>query len=159
MKLLISLFIGLLMSLTFAAKAENLSSQNFNSEKFANEYFNAWSATQSPTATKQDIEHYLSFLTDDVGHQHYPYDSDDTRAEDGKSSMREGMNYYLGAHTKYSSELVSYSFDFNVVVIKYKSSSTGVHPQTKQEMTINDTTLEVLELEDGKVSLVRKYSD
>jgi hypothetical protein len=154
MKLFVSLCFSFLLISTFTVNAET-----FDPEKFANDYFNAWSATQSPSATKKDVEHYLSFLTDDVGHQHYPYDSDDSRAEDGKSAMRKGMTYYLGAHTKYTSKLISYSFDYNVVVIKYSSMSSGVHPQTKQEMTINDTTLEVLELEGGKVSLVRKYSD
>ncbi len=154
MKSYIFLFFSLYLSVTFTVYAKEL-----NPEKFAHDYFNAWTATQTPTATKQDIEHYLSFLKDDIGHQHYPYDPDDTRTENGKSSMRKGMNYYLGAHTKYSSELVSYSFDHNVIVIKYKSTSTGVHPQTKQEINVSDTTLEVLEMEGSKVSIVRKYSD
>jgi hypothetical protein len=45
--------------------------------------------------------------------------------------MREGMSHYLGAHTEYTGELVTDSY----------------------------RTLEVLEIEDGKVSVIRKYSE
>jgi hypothetical protein len=131
----------------------------FNPDVFAQDYFKAWTATQNPKASKENIEHYLSFLTDDVGHQHYPYDPDDERHPDNKERMREGMNYYLGATTEYSGELLSHNFGHNVVVIKYKTSSKGVHPQTKQTVSQHKLTLEVLETEDDKVSVIRKYSD
>jgi hypothetical protein len=65
------------------------------------------------------------------GHQHLPYDSDDTRSPEGKNNMREGMSHYLGAHTEYTGELISDSY----------------------------RTLEVLEIENGKVSVIRKYSE
>jgi len=130
----------------------------FNPDKFANDYFNAWVATQSPTATNQDLEHYLSFLAEDVGHQHLPYDPDDTRSPTGKENMREGMSYYLGAHSEYAGKLISFTYGHNVVVIKYESSSKGIHPQTKQEISQNNLVLEVLEIEDGQVAIIRKYS-
>jgi hypothetical protein len=133
--------------------------EGFNPEKFAQDYFNAWAATQSPTATKENIEHYLSFLTEDVGHQHLPYDPDDSRSSDGKKSMRKGMNYYLGGHTEYSGKLTSHMDGNDVVVIKYKTSSKGIHPQTKQVIAQNYFTVEVLEIENGKVSVIRKYSE
>ncbi|NQZ05757.1 MAG: nuclear transport factor 2 family protein [Algicola sp.] len=135
------------------------SKQSFNPQQFAKDYFAAWTATQSPTATKKALEHYLSFLADNVGHQHYPYDSDDTRADDAKKKMRKGMTYYLGAHTKYSAKLLDVTHDFNVVVIKYESAIKAVHPQNGQVIERTSTTLEVLEIEDGKVSLIRKYSE
>lgn len=137
----------------------SVSATEFNAKEFANNYFNAWAATQSPTATKQDIEHYLSFLVDDIGHQHLPYDSDDTRTADGKKSMRKGMNHYLGLHTSYTGTLVDITSGFGVVVIRYDTQAAGVHPQTKKVMTLNFHTMEVLEIENGKVSVIRKYSE
>ncbi len=60
---------------------------------FALQYFNAMVATQAPNATKQDIENYLALLTDDVGHSHLPYVTDDSRLPDGKEAMRKGMTF------------------------------------------------------------------
>ena len=154
MKLLMSFLFVLLSGTLYAVDAKQ-----FNSEKFANDYFDAWAATQSPTATNENLEHYLSFLTEDVGHQHLPYDPDDMRSSDGKENMREGMSYYLGGHTEYLGRLISYSDGHDVVVIKYETSSKGIHPQTKQVIAQNYLTLEVLEIENGKVSVIRKYSE
>ncbi len=154
MKLFISIWLVLISG---AISAEN--TEEFNPEKFANDYFDAWAATQSPTATKENIEHYLSFLSEDVGHQHLPYDPDDTRSSDGKNNMRKGMNYYLGAHSEYLGKLSSYTYGHDVVVIKYETSSKGIHPQTKQVIAQNYLTLEVIEIENGKVSVIRKYSE
>ena len=136
-----------------------ISAEKFNSEEFAVNYFNAWIATQSPKATKDDIEHYLSLLTDDIGHQHLPYDPDDTRDVEGKNNMRQGMNYYLGAHTEYKANLLSYLGGHNIVIIKYESFSKGIHPQTKQILEQYHITVEVLEIENGKVSVIRKYNE
>lgn len=135
------------------------SAEEFNADKFAKDYFGAWTATQSPSATTEDLEHYLSFLAEDVGHQHYPYYPDDTRNPTGKEEMREGMSYYLGAHTEYEARLIGHMDGFDVVIIKYESSSKGIHPQTKQEISRNKLTVEVLEIENGKVSIIRKYSE
>ena len=154
MKLLISICLVLISSTINAANTEG-----FKPEEFVKDYFNAWTATQSPTATKEDLEHYLSFLAEDVGHQHLPYDSDDTRSSNGKKNMREGMSYYLGGHTEYLGKLISHTVGHDVVVIKYETSSKGIHPQTKHVVVQNYSTLEVLEIENGKVSVIRKYSE
>lgn len=154
MKLSLSILLVFISGVFNAAIAEE-----FDPEKFTKDYFNAWVATQSPTATKENIEHYLSFLSEDVGHQHLPYDPDDARNADGKINMRKGMSYYLGAHTEYSGRLIGNMNGDNVVVIKYETSSKGVHPQTKQVIAQNYLTLEVLEIENGKVSVIRKYSE
>ena len=114
MKLFISIWLVLISGAINTANAEE-----FNSEKFVNDYFRAWTATQSPAATKENIEQYLSFLSEDVGHQHLPYDPDDARNPDGKENMREGMSYYLGAHTEYLGKLISHTDGHGVVVIKY----------------------------------------
>ena len=154
MKLFVSICLLMITNNINAANVES-----FNPDELAKDYFNAWTATQSPGATRDEIEHYLSFLSDDVGHQHLPYDPDDNRDPKGKESMREGMSYYLGAHTEYSGKLISHTDGYGVVVIKYETSSKGIHPQTKQVIEQNYLTLEVLEIENGKVSVIRKYSE
>ena len=147
----------LLICLAFIACTAN--AEEFDPEKFARNYFGAWAETQTPTATKEDVEAYLLFLTDDVGHQHLPYDPDADRLPDGKERMREGMSYYLGAHTDYTGALVSTMHGDNVVVITYDTHSKGIHPQTEEVIESNYRTLEVLEIENGKVSVIRKYSE
>ena len=142
-----------------AVTMNSATAEEFNAEEFSKDYFSAWTATQSPTATKENIEHYLTFLTDDVGHQHLPYDPDGKRNPDGKENMREGMSYYLGAHTEYSGKLIGNTFGHDVVVLEYETSAKGIHPQTKEVVTQNYLTLEVLEIENGKVSVIRKYSE
>lgn len=145
--------------LLFALWASNVDAGEFDPEAFAKTYFQAWTATQRPTATEADIEAYLSLLADDVGHQHLPYDPDDSRAPDGKQRMREGMNYYRGAHTEYAGTLAGMSFGYDVIVIQYDTYAKGVHPQTGEEVESRHSTLEVLEIEDGQVSVIRKYSE
>ena len=73
--------------------------------------------------------------------------------------MRKGMSYYLGAHTEHSGKLISHTDGHDVLVIKYETSLKGVHPQSKQVTAQNYLTLEVLEIENGKVSVIRKYSE
>ena len=149
-----------LMWLVFALAVSGTGyAEEFDADKFAQDYFGAWAATQSPSATRQDLERYLSFLTDDVGHQHLPYDPDGSRGPNGKENMREGMTYYLGAHDEYEGRLVSHTVGHDVVIIKYKSFSKGTHPQTGEEIVRNDVTVEVLEIDNGKVAVIRKYSD
>ena len=153
MKIFVSILLWSLLELASVNAAE------FNAEEFANNYFSAWTATQSPKATQKDIEHYLSFLAEDLGHQHLPYDSDDSRNPDGKSNMRKGMNHYLGVHTEYTATLINITLGYGVVVIQYDTLAEGVHPQSKELMTQKYRTLEVLEIESGVVSVIRKYSE
>jgi hypothetical protein len=131
------------------------SGKEFDAKSFALRYFKAWAATQAPEAKAQDIEHYLSFVKEDVGHQHYPYDP---RALDGKVRMRAGMTHYLNAHSECKGTLLIVAHGFNVIIIKYNSTLKAIHPQTKAAIEANDDTVAVLEIEDGKVSLIRKYS-
>lgn len=155
MKLFILLF---LLSIVGTINAD--SSEEFNPEKFATDYFDAWVATtQDPSATKESIEYYLLFLTDDVRHQHFSYDPDGSRYVEGKNSMRKGMNYYLGAHAEYKAKFINKIMGHNVLIINYETISKGIHPQTKQALEQNHITLEVLEIENRKVSVNRKYSE
>jgi len=125
----------------------------------AQEYYKAWVETQQPNAPEQSLTNYLSLLTNDVGHQHLPYDPESTREPDNKQNMLKGMSYYLGTHTKYKSELISVVTGYNVIIIKYSTSSEGIHPQTKELIKQEYNTVEVLELENEKVAVIRKYSE
>lgn len=122
-------------------------------------YFSAWAATQSPGATEKDLEHYLSFLKANVAHQHLPYDSDDSRLPDGKESIRKGMLFYLGSHSAHEATLEQVIPAHNAVAITYTTSSKGVHPQTNELIELHYSTMEVLEIEDGKVAVIRKYEE
>ena len=123
------------------------------------EYFLAWAATQAPDATEKDLEHYLSFLKADVAHQHLPYDSDDSRLPDGKESIREGMRFYLGSHSEHEATLNQVIPAHNAITITYTTSSKGIHPQTNELIELHYSTMEVLEIEDGKVAVIRKYEE
>ena len=151
---------GLLLSLCLVTTSV-LSAEDtgLSLETLGKAYFEAWQQTQMPDAKPEAIENYLDFLADDVGHQHLPYDPDASRLPDGKSRMREGMSYYLGVHTSYESELLDLIIGHQVIIIKYQTSATGIHPQTKRHLTIEDLTIEVLEIENGKIAVIRKYSD
>jgi ketosteroid isomerase-like protein len=128
-------------------------------EELGRQYFTAWSATQSPDATEHDLDNYLSLLNSDVAHQHLPYDADDSRTPDGKARIREGMLYYLGAHVSYSAQLNHIIPAHNAIAISYTTTSKGIHPQTKELVELQYQTLEVLEIEDGKVAVIRKYEE
>jgi len=151
--------IVLLLSVLFLSTSAKASNDEFDAKQFAKHYFNAWIATQSPHAKKSDIQHYLNFLKSNVGHQHLPYDPEDNRELNGKEKMLEGMLYYLGAHTKYAAKLKSVVAGYNVVVIKYSTQLTAKHPQTAELIELSYDSIEVLELEDGKVAIIRKYSE
>ena len=127
--------------------------------ELGNRYFSAWAATQSPDATEKDLEHYLSFLKADVAHQHLPYDSDDSRLPDGKESIRKGMLFYLGSHSEYEATLKQVIPAYNAIAITYTTSSKGVHPQTNELIELHYSTMEVLEIEDGKIAVIRKYEE
>ena len=66
------------------------------------------------------------------------------------------MSFYLGTHTKYSSVLKSVVTGYNLIVIKYSTKSEGVHPQTKEVIKQKYDTVEVLEIEEGKIAVIRK---
>lgn len=129
-------------------------------EKFAQDYFNIMVASQAPDATTHELDKYLSLLMDDVGHTHLPYDGDDSRLPDGKKAMRKGMMFYLGIHTEYKAELLNvFVFNDTAIAIRYKHSAKGIHPQSKQAISYTRTMMEVLEIENGKVAIIRKYHE
>ena len=133
--------------------------KKFNYEGFIKDYFSAWKNSQKPKAETEDLEQYLAFLTDDIGYQHLPYSNDDSRNADGKKDMRKGMSYYLGIHTQYSAELIKYSYGHNVIILEFETAFKGIHPDNGQEISSTSKALEVLEIEEGKISVIRHYSD
>lgn len=154
----ISIVLSMMMALLAVptAYADEQEAQVFDADAFAHKYLEARTATQQPNATAEHLEQYLSLLTEDVGYQHLPYNSTDTREPDGKQHMRAGMTHYLGKNTSFTAELQSVTHDFNVVVIKY----SGVHQYQRPGEAVTTkhyTALDVLELENGKVSVVREY--
>jgi len=155
MKIITILLSCLILSYFSVQAAE----KGFNYEDFIKQYFAAWKNTQKPKAAKEDLEQYLTFLTDDIGYQHLPYSNDDSRQADGKTTLRKGMTYYLGIHTEYSAKLIKYSYGHNVIVLEFETSFKGVHPDNGQLISSTSKVLEVLELEEGKVSVIRHYSD
>lgn len=131
---------------------------DFDYDAFVKAYYHAEVMTQQPNATKADLEHYLSFLTEDVGNQHFPNAPDDSREPNGKAMMRKGMSYYLGVHSEYQAELIDYQYGFNAVSIKHKFSAKGKRPDGS-DFSYSKVALDVLELENGKVSVIRRYSE
>jgi len=155
MRLFIVFLLSLLTIPSVFAKAESI-----NLKAFATDYYNAMVASQAPNATTKELEAYLAFLTDDVGHSHLPYVTDDSRLPDGKDAMRKGMTFYLGAHTEYKSELLNiFAFNDSAVAIRYTSNAKGIHPQNNQALEYSNVMMEVLEIEDGKVAVIRKYHE
>jgi hypothetical protein len=145
----------LTLTFTFSTPANEI-----DLEKFAQTYFKIMTATQAPTATKIDLENYFALLVDDIGHSHLPWEKDDTRSPDGKESMRKGMLFYLGSHTEYSAELLDvFVFNNSAIAIRYKNSAKGIHPQNSQPIAYTQTMMEVLEMENGKVAVIRKYHE
>ena len=129
-------------------------------KQFAKNYFSKMVASQAPNATSKELEDYLSLLADDVGHTHLPWQTDDSRLPDGKASMREGMTFYLGAHTEYDAELLNvFVFNDSAIAIRYKHTGKGIHPQSKQPIEYTRTMMEVLEMEGDKVAVIRKYHE
>ena len=66
------------------------------------------------------------------------------------------MTYYLGKNKSYSAELVNYTFGHNVVSIQYR----GIHEYQREgePVTVKQyTAMAVLELENGKISVIREY--
>lgn len=135
-----------------------VSADDFDYDAFVKAYYHAQVMTQQPNATKEDLEHYLSFLTDDIGNQHFPNAPDDSREPDGKEMMRKGMSRYLGVHTEYKAEMIDYQYGYNAVSIKHKFSAKGKRSDGS-DFSYSKVALDVLELENGKVSVVRRYSE
>ena len=142
--------------ISFISTATLASSNEFDYDSFVKEYHQAMTNTQIPNASKEDLEHYLSLLTEDVGNQHFPNAPDDSREPDGKELMRKGMTRYLGVHTEYKAKIIEYIVGYNSVALKHTFSAKGLRSDGS-EFSYSKEVLDVLELENGKVSVIRRY--
>jgi len=134
-----------------------VSAEELDLRKFAERYFEAKLATQLPGASPEALERYLSLLTEDVGYEHKPYRYLG-EVEGGKSRMRAGMGRILGQNKGYSAELVNVTVGYNAIAIQYKGLWSGSRGGVGPVLTNEFEVMEVLELVDGKVSIIRQYS-
>ncbi|WP_346836561.1 nuclear transport factor 2 family protein [Microbulbifer sp. SAOS-129_SWC] len=148
----------ILVTVLLASICAGASAKTPDLEQLGRDYFAAFVATQEPDATKQDVENYLAFLTDDVGHQHFPNSPDDSRARGNKARARKGMTHYLGGNSSFEAKLESITTGKDVIVLKYKQRFAGYHQQLKKEVGFASDVIEVLEIENGKVSVIRTYA-
>ena len=142
--------------ISFISTATLASSDEFDYDSFVKKYHQAMTNTQTPNSSKEDLEHYLSLLTDDVGNQHFPNAPDDSREPDGKELMRKGMTRYLGVHTEYNAKIIEYIVGYNSVALKHTFVAKGLRSDGS-EFSYSKEVLDVLELENGKVSVIRRY--
>ena len=149
-----NLLIIFLITSTYSAHAQKI---DLEPVQFAHKYFESWNKTQMPKASEKDLENFLALLTDDVALQHLPYQKNDDRKPDGKEMLRKGMNRWRGANTSYKAKLIKVNHGHNVIVIKYQAVMTLIDEKTKKERTITRNNVEVLELDEGKVAIIRKY--
>ena len=146
-----AIILGVIFTLSSHAKS-------FDMKAFAQDYFEAMVATQQPNASEKELEAYLSLLADDVGHSHLPWMTDDSRQPDGKAQFRKGMTYYLGAHTSYEAELLDvFVFNHSAIAIRYRHRAEGIHPDNNQPLKFDQVMMDILEIEDQKVAVIRKY--
>lgn len=151
------LLLALSMLVSAAISAEDTKT---DLKELAQKYFDTMVATQAPGASEQDIENHLRLLSDDVGHSHLPWVTDDSRLPDGKAAMKKGMMFYIGSHTDYNAELLDvFVFNHSAIAIRYKNYAKGIHPQNNQPIEYTHRMMEVLEIENGKIVVIRKYHE
>ena len=74
--------------------------------------------------------------------------------------MRKGMTFYLGSHTYYDAMLLNvFTFNDSAIAIRYSNHAKGIHPQSKQAIEYQQIMMEVLEIENGQVAVIRKYHE
>lgn len=143
--------------LVFCSSVVKADTTNLAYLNLANEYAQAWFKTQMSTATKADLEHYLSFLTEDVAYQHLPYDKTDEREAGGKDVLRKGMAQWLASNVDYKATINSINFSNNLIIINYNSSTTIIDAKTKEKRVMNRHVIDTLEIDNNKISVIRKY--
>ncbi len=147
-----------IFSVALMCMSASVLAANKELETLAQQYFSTMVATQAPSATHKEIEAFLALLSEDVGSQHIPFQPDDTRAPDGKENMRKGMTFYLAAHTEYEAKLLdTFIFNNSGFAIRYSHHAKGIHPQNQQPIEYSQTIMDVIEVEEGKIVMIRKY--
>jgi hypothetical protein len=148
MKQFIIIFIFAMFSISYAESASN--------KPLVKQYFEAWVASQQPDASIKDLEHYLSFLSEDVAWQHLPYAKSDERKAGGKETLKQGMLNWLGNHHSYSAELIRVENNQHFMIIEFRSVAQAIDSSGEKAM-IRRHYLDVLELDENRVAIVRRY--
>ena len=74
--------------------------------------------------------------------------------------MRKGMTYYLGSHTEYEATLLNtFIFNNTAIAVRYRHHAKGIHPQNQQQIEYTSTIMDLLEIEKGKIVMIRKYHE
>ena len=63
---------------------------------------------------------------------------------------------YLGVHTEYEAKILEYIVGYNSIALKHTFSAKGLRSDGS-EFSYSKVVLDVLELENGKVSVIRRY--
>ena len=142
--------------LVFFWFSANIHAEEPNLEQLAQTYFQARLATQQPGASETDLEAYLALLSENVGYEHKPY-SLLGETNGGKQRMREGMTRYLGKNEAYDAELVSIATGHNAFSIQYKGTHVYRRGGEGPILTKHFNAMDVLEVEGGKISIIREY--
>lgn len=148
----------LVLSVSFIPFISHAESESPQLWRLAHDYFERFNKTQQPTSTVQDVEYYLELLADDVGFQHLPWRTGDTRKPTGKETLRKGMKHWLGGKVSYDARLLDVLIAYDLVVIKYESILVLPLEEGKTKTIVRRNT-ETLEIENGKVSVIRKYGE
>ncbi len=126
-------------------------------DRFARDYFAARAATQAPNASPETLERYLAMLSEDVGYEHKPY-STLGEVAGGKSRMRAGMTHYLGRNHAYQATLINVATGHNAVAIQYQVQWSGRRGGEGPLISRTYMAMDVLEVDQGKVTLIREFS-
>lgn len=125
-------------------------------ESLGEAYFEAWVATQQPGASAATLENYLALLDDDVGYEHKPYRLLG-EVDGGKARMRAGMTHYLGKNAAYKAKLTGVVVAAGVIAIEYEGTHVFQRGGEGPELTEHFQAVDVLEVADGKVAIIRQF--
>ena len=123
--------------------------------RLTQEFIEAKNGRQQPNSTKEDVEHFLSFLTDDIKDQHVNFNVE----INSKDELRSGMLAKLNDKIFFSNiDILEIMVGRNVTFVKFKEHAKGQpsHMDKPFEYTaINIMALEFNEL--GKIKRIRRH--
>jgi ketosteroid isomerase-like protein len=131
------------------APARGSKAEGVDLVSIADQVVHAREVAMQEKSNAQDVEHYLSYLTDDA-----VYEDPVVNARiEGKDTMRKGMSNYLGAYKKTALTVKHRMTAGNVVVLEMNVSFTDTN--TGKLVTRDQITL--LEFQGTKVRRVMDY--
>ncbi len=68
------------------------------------------------------------------------------------------MTRYLGSHIEYQAKLIALTYGLNAVAIQFDVSLKARRGPDQPIVSMTFNSLELLEIENGKVSIIRKYN-